>query len=202
MRVCNTDGVRLAFNHINAGYSNLITDSITTQMKQRWGPFAYLKSAASQLREREEYHTRIRWDDGQIEVVDAVNVFIANGRTVAGGLRIAPEASMEDGTMQVVVNRAGSLVDMAGAAARMLVGNLLESDHVISRPARSLHIESTPPMAFSVDGEPFCEHCVEVRVVPGAVRTIVGPNYVVEPALEEIDLGDDPDFETKTPSTR
>jgi diacylglycerol kinase (ATP) len=197
MQVSDADGSRLALNHINAGYSNLITDNITTEMKQRWGPFAYLKTAAVQLGEREEYHTSIRWDNGEVEVVDAVNVFIANGRTVAGGLRIAPTASMEDGALEVVINRAGSLVDMAGAAARVLVGNLHESDHVISRPARSLHIESTPVMAFSVDGEQFCERCVDVRVVPGALKVIVGPNYVVEPALSE--LGGDLDLEDQAP---
>jgi diacylglycerol kinase (ATP) len=157
-------------------------------MKRRWGPLAYLKSAASQLREREEYHTRIRWDDGAVEVVDAVNVLVANGRTVAGGLRVAPEASMEDGAIQVVVLRAGSLVELAGMAAKMLVGNILESDQVISRPARSVHIESTPPMVFSVDGEEVCEHVVDVRVVPGALRAVVGPNYIVEPALTELDV--------------
>ncbi len=183
MRVANPEGVRLAVNHLNAGYSNLITDHVTSQMKQRWGPFAYLKTAATQLRDREEYHTRIRWNDGQVEVVDAINVFVANGRTVAGGLRVAPQASLEDGVLEVIVLRAGSLVELAGLAARLLVGALRDSDQVIARSATSLHIESTPPMTFSVDGEPFCEHLVDVRVVPGALRAIVGPNYIAEPAL-------------------
>ena len=199
MRVSNPEGARLAINHLNAGYSNLITDGITPQMKRRWGPFAYLKSAASQLRDREEYHTRIKWDDGAVEVVDAVNVLVANGRTVAGGLRVAPEASLEDGALQVVVLRAGSLVELAGMAARMLTGSLLDSKHVISRPARSLHIESTPPMAFSVDGESFCEYCVDVRVVPDALRAVVGPNYVVEPAIAAMDLDVDDGLDEHPP---
>lgn len=192
MQVTHPDGSRLGLNHVNAGYSHMITESITPQMKQRWGPFAYLRSAASQLREREEYHTRLRWDDGAVEVVDAVNVLVANGRTVAGGLRVAPDASMEDGAIQVVVLRAGTLVELAGMAARLLVGSLLESDQVISRRARSIHIESTPPMVFSVDGEEICEAAVDVRVVPGALRAIVGPNYVVEPALDELDVDEPP----------
>lgn len=184
MRVTHPDKTRLALNHINAGYSNLITEKITAQMKQRWGPFAYLKAAATQLREREEYHTRICWNDGQVEVVDAINVLVTNGRTVAGGLRVSPEASLEDGTLEVIVLRAGSLVDLAGMAAHVLVGSLQQSDHVIVRPATSIHFDSQPPMVVSVDGESFCEHEVDVEVLHGALRALVGPNYVAEPVMD------------------
>ncbi|MFW5965881.1 MAG: diacylglycerol/lipid kinase family protein [Persicimonas sp.] len=180
MRVSNPATSRLAINHVNGGYSNLVTDRLSSEVKQRWGPFAYIKEATSQLRDRTEYRTRIEWDDGQIETVDAVNVFIANGRTVAGGLRIAPEASLEDGMVIAFVLPAGSLVELAGMAARALVGSLMESDHVIARPARRLHIESQPAMIFNVDGENFCERIVDVRVIPGMLRAIVGPDYQVE----------------------
>ncbi|MFP4600139.1 MAG: diacylglycerol/lipid kinase family protein [Persicimonas sp.] len=181
MRVSNPSGSRLALNHVNAGYSNLVNEQITAEMKQRWGPFAYLKAAASRLGERREYHTRIIWEDGAVEVIDAVNVFVANGPTVAGGLRIAPQASLEDGMLHTFVFKSGSLVELAGMAARALVGDLTHSEHVISRPTGRLHVESTPPMIFNVDGEAFCEQIVEVRVIPGALRAIVGPKYVVAP---------------------
>lgn len=183
MRVSNPSGSRLALNHVNAGYSNLVNEQITSEMKQRWGPFAYLKTAASQLRERREYHTKITWEDGAVEVIDAVNVFVANGRTVAGGLRVAPQASLEDGMLHTFVFESGSLVELAGMAARALVGDLTHSDHVISRPTSRIHVDSTPPMIFNVDGEAFCEQTVDIRVVPGALRAIVGPNYVIEPTV-------------------
>lgn len=177
MRVSHPGGSRLAINHINGGYSNMVTEGLSSEVKQRWGPFAYIKEAAAQLRGRTEYHTHITWDDGQVEVVDAVNVFVANGRSVAGGLSVAPDASLEDGVALAIILRAGSLVELAGTAARALVGSLFDSDHVIARPTRRLHVESDPPMLFNVDGENFCERVVDVRVIPRMLRAIVGPDY-------------------------
>lgn len=180
MRVSHPTGSRLAINHVNAGYSNMVSGQLTPEVKQRWGPFAYIKEAASQLRERPRYHTRIKWGDGSVDVVDAVNVLIANGRTVAGGLRVAPDASLEDGAAVAIVLLSSSVVELAGMAARAVVGSLLESDHVIARRSSRMHIETDPPMLFNVDGETFCERVVDIRVLPGALRVVVGPDYVVE----------------------
>lgn len=200
IHVCSGERERLAINHVNAGYSNIITERITSQMKQRWGPFAYLKTATVPFRDRQEYHTRIEWDDGQVEVVDAVNVLIANGRTVAGGFRVAPDASLEDGALQAIVLLSGSMVELAGMAARLMIGRLLESEHVISRPTTSLHIESSPAMAFSVDGESFCDEQMDIRVLPKALDVVVGPNYVIEPALESSSV-DPEDIGMRSPPT-
>jgi diacylglycerol kinase (ATP) len=184
LRVTHHGQSRVALNHINAGYGNLIAEQITAESKQRWGPFAYLATAASQLLEREEYHTRIHFDEAEVEIVDAVNIFAVNGRTVGGGFRIAPEASMEDGIFEVVIMRSGSLVDLAGMAAMTLVGKLADSEHVVARAVRSLRIESIPPMSFSVDGEAFCEQKIDVEILPRALQVLIGPEYIVDPGVQ------------------
>lgn len=185
LRVTHGDKTRIALNHINAGFGNLIAGEVDAEKKQQWGPFAYMASAAAQLWEREEYRTQICCNGADLEVIDAVNIFVVNGRTIAGGFRIAPLASMEDGLFEVVLMRSGSLVELAEMAAMTLVGKLAESEHVVARAVRSLRIESVPPMTFSVDGEPFDAPAIQVDILPAALDVIVGPNYQPNPAIPE-----------------
>ncbi|AWV88188.1 diacylglycerol/lipid kinase family protein [Bradymonas sediminis] len=181
LRVSHGDNSRIALNHINAGYGNLISSEVDSEKKQKWGPFAYMTSAAAQVWDREEYRTKIRCNGTDFEEIDAVNIFVVNGRTIAGGFRIAPLASMEDGLFEVLVMRSGSLVELAEMVAMTLVGKLAESEHVVARAVHSLHIESVPPMTFSVDGEPFDAPAIQVDILPAALEVIVGPDYQAHP---------------------
>lgn len=182
LRARYQDQSRVALNHINAGFGNLIACEVDAEKKQQWGPFAYISAAAAQLWDREEYRTKICTNGADLEVIDAVNIFVLNGRTIAGGFRIAPLASLEDGLFEVVLMRSGSLVELAEMAAMTLVGKLAQSEHVVARAVRSLHIESAPPMTYSVDGEPFDVPAIEVDILPGALQVLVGPDYQVDPA--------------------
>jgi diacylglycerol kinase (ATP) len=189
VRISSGDERRFLLNHINAGYSHLVTEDVTPETKQRLGPLAYVKNLAGPLGDMESYETHVEWDDGSIDVVDALNILVANGRTIAGGFTVAPASSMEDGTMLVIVLRVGSLMGIAGAAARLLVGEHFDSDLVISKRVKSLHVESKPPMTFSVDGETFTEGEATIELCPGVLDVRVGPDYVREPLEDELSEG-------------
>jgi diacylglycerol kinase (ATP) len=186
LRIVSDDESRYLLNHINAGYSHLVTEDVTPEVKQRLGPLAYIKNLAEPLREMESYETHVEWDDGSIDVVDALNILVANGRTIAGGFEVAPASSMEDGTMLVIILRVGSLVAIAGAAARLLVGEHFDSDLVVARRAKRLVVDSVPPMTFSVDGETFTEGDASIEVCPEVLDVRVGPDYIREPLAEKL----------------
>lgn len=183
VEIVGADGrTSLALNHVNGGYADLISAEIDAETKQRLGPWAYLKGATTPLGEMQQYETKIVWPDGSVEVVDAIDIILANGRTVAGGFSVAPDASLEDGVFETVIVHAGSLMNLAGIAARLAVGRDPEhSEQVTRRAATTIHLESDPPMVFSIDGERFCESGIDARVLPKALRAIVGPDYVVAP---------------------
>ena len=46
---------------------------------------------------------------------------------------VAPTANPEDELLDVVIVQSGSLVDLAGVTARLLVGNYVDSDLVLHR---------------------------------------------------------------------
>lgn len=174
-----------AVNVAAGGFSGRVDEEMTAEAKGRWGVLAYVFGAAKVLPDLTGYKTRLTWDDGNDEIVDAFNVVVANGRSCAGGKMVAPFANPEDGLLDVVVVRSGSLLDIAGVAARLALGNYLDSDVVSLRRARSVRVASEPPMLFNVDGELQPEGPITFRVLPGALRVLVGPGYTPEPPVPE-----------------
>jgi len=154
------------------------SSKLKPETKQRWGPLAFLRGAVPEIVDPTVYDLRLRLDDGdEIEERVLAAVF-ANGRTAAGGLEVAPHASCEDGRLDVMLIREGTVVDLATLAARYLVGDLLASDLVALRRVRTVSLHAQPALPLSVDGEdagPANE--LSVRLLPRALQVLVGPGY-------------------------
>lgn len=181
--ICVTDpaGSRYAVNACAGGFTGQMNEIMTEEMKDTWGPLAYLLGAAQVLPDLSTYHTTITWEDGTPERIDAFNVVVANARTAGGGHPVAPRANPTDGLLDVVVVRTGSVLDLARLAARMFTGDYLSDDQIVHRRVRRVRIDSTPGMWFNVDGELHTQEPVAFAVEPGALRVLVGPEFVAEP---------------------
>ena len=173
-----------AINVCAGGFTGEMDEVMTDEMKASWGPLAYLIGAARAIPDLDGYETKIAWDDGPLETVDALNIVVANGRTAAGGKPAAPRANPEDGLLDVVVIKNCTGAELAGLAAIALAGDYLESDQVIHERVTSLRVESHPGMWFNVDGELLTKKPIHFEVLPGALRVAVGPDYQPEPPLK------------------
>jgi diacylglycerol kinase (ATP) len=180
-RVESAGEVRYGINVAAGGFSGQVDEVLTDEMKATWGPLAYVRGALGVLPDLTAYDTRIAWDDGEPERVQALNIVVANGKTCGGGTRVAPAADISDGLLDVVVVRHGSLLDLAKIAARLIAGDYTESDGVDVRRARRVHVASRPGMWFNVDGELLGNQPVSFEVIPGALRVIAGPAEAVRP---------------------
>jgi len=190
------DGARTGYlvNAASGGFSGKVAADVTSDLKATWGPLAYLRGAVGTIVDPPRYRLTIRFDGGPPEHFDAVNVVIANARTAAGGILVAPAANPEDGWLDAVVVRAGDALDSSLVATRLMNGDYTHDENVIHRRARRMEIESDPPLPMSLDGE-LCEGArFAFEVVPKALRVLVGPGYRAAPqseaALEDEDDDD------------
>lgn len=180
-----TAGGRTKFG-INAsagGFSGQVGENLTPELKATWGPLAYLVGAASTIPDLKDYETTICWDDEDEELIQVLNVIVANGRTVAGGKRVAPMANPEDGFLDVVVVRVAPMARLAEVAARLMAANYVDSEAVFHRKVRRVRVDSKPGMWFNIDGELFANDAIEFTVLPHAIKVIVGPDYRPVPEL-------------------
>jgi diacylglycerol kinase (ATP) len=170
-------GDRYGVNVAAGGFSGAVDEKLTQEMKASWGPMAYLLGAARVLPDLKEYETQIALDDEVPRSVRALNIVAANGRTAAGGKRVAPRANPCDGQLDVVVVERGELSELAQVGARLMAGNYLESPLVQHWRAQRLRVTSDPGMWFNVDGELLTNEPVTISVVPEALRMIVGTDF-------------------------
>ena len=183
VQVTTTNTTVYGLNVAAGGFTGQMNELLTDEIKATWGPLAYLRGAVSVLPTLTDYETFIRCDDGVIEQISALNVIVANGRTAAGGFMVAPTANPEDGLLDVIIVQSGSLLDLAGVTARLLVGNYIDSDLVLHRRARQVHVMARPGMWFNIDGELLTKDPVTCTVLPQTLPIVVGKDYTPEPLL-------------------
>ena len=168
-----SDEVRYFVNVSAGGFSGLVDEKLTPEMKKTWGPLAYLRSAAAALPDLRAYRTTLALDNSESFMLDLYNVVVANGRYVGGGTLIAPEASIDDGLLDVILIQQKSAPELALLAAQVALGTHLASDAVIYRRTARLTVNSKPGMWFNVDGELVGNEPARFEILPRALRFIV-----------------------------
>jgi diacylglycerol kinase (ATP) len=170
----NSERVRFFVNVSAGGFSGLVDEKLTPELKRTWGPLAYVRSAAAALPELHAYRTVVELDRRQVLDVDLYNVVVANGRFVAGGLPIAPEADPADGLLDVVLIPSRPTSEVVLVATQILLGKHLKSDAIIFRRAAKVSVQSNPGMWFNVDGELIGNDPITFEVMPRALHFVVG----------------------------
>jgi len=168
-----SDEVRYFANVSAGGFSGLVGEKLTPEMKKTWGPLAYLRGAAAALPELRAYRTTVSLDNKESLTLNLYDVVIANGRYVGGGTHIAPEASADDGMLDVILIREQSPAELAVLAARLTLGSHLSTEGVVFRRAKRITVNSLPKMQFNVDGELVGNEPAEFEVLPRSLQFVV-----------------------------
>lgn len=139
----------------------------------RWprGAARYLRGVVAELTGFRPYHYRITID-GQVHEQRATLVALANAPTFGGGLRIAPDARVDDGLMDVVIADGLTRRHIAAVFPRLYRGTHVSHPAVRIVRAREVTLEpgsaAPPPRAFG-DGEDLAPLPLRATIVPGAV---------------------------------
>lgn len=178
IRVSTPDQTMFGINVATGGNAQRVTELMTAEIKQTWGPFSYLRGAIEVLTDLEVFSMQATFDDGAPEVFTALNVIVGNGRSSGGRMAVAPQANPEDGLLDVVIVLDGPAIDLVSLGANFLLSDYLEHANVVFRRARRLRIEASPAIAFSIDGEPCGSSPLEFEVLPQVLPTVVGPEFL------------------------
>ncbi len=135
----------------------------------------YVRALASVLGSFRPYGFRVTHDGGVWESAGTV-VAVANAPLFGGGMRIAPEALMDDGLLDVVVAGPFTRAGVVRVFPGMYSGRHVRHPDVQVFRTRSVLIEATglgeaPPRAFA-DGEPVAMLPLRADVRVGAVHVL------------------------------
>jgi YegS/Rv2252/BmrU family lipid kinase len=137
------------------------------------GTLVYVYSALRGLAGWRPARFRLEFDDEEPVSFVGYSVIIGNSKAYGGGMYIAPDASLEDGLLDVL-----TIADMPKLRFLRLLPTVFKGRHVRAREvsvrrARVVHVSADRPFTLYADGDPIAELPVTVRALPRAVRVIV-----------------------------
>ena len=103
----------------------------------------------------------------------AYTVAAANSGVYGGGMRLAPDASMSDGLLDVVVIEAIPRLRFLALAPQVFSGAHVRLSVVHVMRAAEVRISAERPFAVYADGDPIAALPALVRALPGAIRVFV-----------------------------
>jgi len=164
---------RYFLNIVGFGYDvAVLEDSWTVTWLQ--GEPLYLYCALRQLRSFPGFSIETAADGGPLERRDLLMLIVANARVFGGGFKIAPQAELGDGRLDVMAFRNMGLFDRLGIMARLLRGTHAASPNVAASTVSTLTLRFAGPPTYETDGEWNRAKTAEVRieVVPQALEVL------------------------------
>ena len=176
-------GERFFINVATGGLGAEISDANDEELKKRWGKLSYLR-ASLEVASNFDVRELTLYLDGEGHQVEAVNIAVGNCRYTGGGWPATPKANPEDGLLDVVVIETLGVADLLDLAPAVLEeSGYLDRDGVLFVRAKEILVDTQPPgLEFTADGEVIGNEPAQFSVLPQALKVIVGPDYVPEPA--------------------
>ncbi len=171
-------GIRMFTNIASFGMSGM-TDRLVNESKKRLGGrLAFFAASARSLWSYDNQRVRLTFDDRGGDATDLTinTVAVANGRYFGGGMRIAPEAELDDGRFDVVALGDMGMTDFLLRSRRLYAGTHLTMDKVSHRRAAVVRAEPADPgqiIELDVDGETPGILPATFRNLPRAIDLIV-----------------------------
>jgi YegS/Rv2252/BmrU family lipid kinase len=112
-------------------------------------------------------------DGPPARTVTGYTVATANSRFYGGGMMLAPDATLQDGMLDVVMVLHTPKLRFLRLLPTVFKGTHVSLDSVEVVRGATIEIAASRPFTMYADGDPIAELPVTVRTLPGAVRAIV-----------------------------
>jgi YegS/Rv2252/BmrU family lipid kinase len=111
--------------------------------------------------------------DGVQHDLEGWSVAVANTGMYGGGMRLAPDASVTDGLLDVVTSSTTSRGTFLKALPKVFKGTHVEEPSVTTSTAREVVLTSDRPFRVFADGDPIATLPCTITVKPGALQVIL-----------------------------
>ena len=141
----------------------------------RWpGRLRYLASAIAALRGFQGVEVEVSFPESDLPKIERTLLLAAvlNTPTFGGGLRLAPEARVDDGILDVVTIEMLSVLEVLALIPRLLINGELKTQRVKRVRAAKVKLTTRRETWFQGDGESLGVSPVEIEVLPGALRVL------------------------------
>jgi diacylglycerol kinase (ATP) len=119
-------------------------------------------------------------DESKIKV-ETMLVMVSNTPAFGKKFLVAPNASLQDGLLDISVYQGFSKAELMGYYAKVMDGGYSGNGKVQRYQARKLQVKSSPKLKVMADGTELGKGTVTIKIRPGALRVIT-PEKSPDPA--------------------
>lgn len=161
-------------NVASGGFGAQVTATTPVALKNFLGGGAYTLSGLVQAVNFSPYHGELRSPDQSIK--DAVIVgAVCNGRQAGGGQKLAPQALIDDGLLDLVA-LCHFLPEALSQVIEELITSEVNGEFVKRFRAPWAEWKSDVEMPINLDGEPISSKKIRFEVMPGAIKLVLPEN--------------------------
>ncbi len=154
---------------LSAGFDAVVNER-ANRMRRPRGPVRYILALLVELVRLKPIRYRLTLDGEDFEH-RAVLVCAANNVSFGGGMKVTPDALLDDGLLDVMVVQPLSRTAFLRIFPRVFRGAHVSDRRVSIQRASRIRIEADDIVAYA-DGERFAPLPVEIECVPGALRVL------------------------------
>ncbi|MET0590017.1 MAG: diacylglycerol kinase family protein [Naasia sp.] len=156
---------------LSAGIDAVVNER-ANRMRRPRGASRYILALLRELLVLRPIDYTLTIDDGEPRRLSGVLLAVANNTSLGGGMRIAPDARLDDGVFDVVLVHPLGRLRFLRLFPRVFSGTHIGLPEVELVRARRVVIDAERIVAYA-DGERLGPLPVEIRVVPGALDVLV-----------------------------
>ncbi|MDO7883335.1 diacylglycerol/lipid kinase family protein [Salinibacterium soli] len=154
---------------LSAGFDAIVNER-ANHMRRPRGASRYLIALGLELARLRPIHYRLELDGEVLETSGAL-ISVGNNVSLGGGMKVTPDAELDDGLLDVLVVKALSRVSFLRIFPRVFEGTHVTDPRVSIHRAKRVRIEADGLVAYA-DGERFGALPIDIEVVPNALRLL------------------------------
>lgn len=156
---------------VSAGFDSVVNER-ANRMDYPKGPSRYTLALVLELVALKPIPYRLVLDGVPLDT-RAMLVSVGNNVSLGGGMKVTPDALVDDGLLDVLVVRPLGRLEFMRIFPRVFKGTHVTDPRVTIHRVRRVRIESEVAIAYA-DGERIGALPIEVEVMPGALRLLGG----------------------------
>ena len=169
--VAEVDG-RTFLGIASYGFDSDVQD-IALESRLVKGQLVYLYATLRALAAWKPVALRFTADGGPEREVRGFAVAACNSGMFGGGMALAPDASLDDGLLDVVLTGEASKLAALRGLPKLFKGTHVDDPHIEILRAAELRVDAERPFPIYADGDPIGTTPATIRAVPGALKVLV-----------------------------
>ncbi len=163
--------IKYFLNELQFGIGGTLCKNISPNTKRMLGRFAFGFEAVKNLVRYEAEEIELTTDKGSVKE-KAIGVVIANGSYTGGGMRLTPNALIDDGLFDVLVIEEMPLLKRLNGFSKIYSGRHIGMPAFKLFKAKKIKFGYSNSLCAEADGELVFNKCISAEVIPSALRVI------------------------------